>query len=466
MLDLCTFPRSPDHVGRRYRKQFTIPASWAGSTVWLDFEGAFRNATVWVNGDWAANHVCGYTPFRIRLDNITGVSMGSVTTVAVYVDPDNGDSGSRDHGSGWWYEGGGLYRHAYLVRASKVHVEQDGLFAYSNLTWTYNGTYGSPTAVVHAKAGILNDGAAAASVCVTFNVTGPDGQPAAAAPAGKAVSIAPGAVGVVTADISVGSPKLWTSSTPALYTVAATVLQGGCAGTPIDSVSARHGFRSLRYDANDGFFLNHEHFKVRGFCDHNNFAVVGMAVPDRINLFRAQASRAVGGNGRRTSHNPPNPEMLDIYDRVGIVVMDENRLFDDNPHYIHNMGALVKRDRNHPSVVIWSFCNEGACEGKHETGGPPFQAISTELDGTRPTLANMFTFNDLLSNTIDVQGFSHQSRQKLEACHAALPHKPIYMSECCSCNTMRDEDVGCETLRDNPHYSCTHPEPNLLRATP
>lgn len=123
----------------------------------------------------------------------------------------------------------------------------------------------------------------------------------------------------------------------------------------------------------------------------NNFAVVGMAVPDRVNLFRAQASRAVGGNGRRTSHNPPNPIMLDIYDRVGIVVMDENRLFANDSAYVDNMGALVKRDRNHPSVVIWSFCNEGGCEGTHEQGGPAFQAISQKYDGTRPTLANMFT---------------------------------------------------------------------------
>ena len=96
-----------------------------------------------------------------------------------------------------------------------------------------------------------------------------------------------------------------------------------------------------------------------------------MAVPERINLFRAQASRAVGGNGRRTSHNPPDTSMLAIYDRVGVVVMDENRLFDNNTAYVANMGALVKRDRNHPSVVIWSFCNEAGCEGSHEIGGPP-----------------------------------------------------------------------------------------------
>lgn len=137
-----------------------------------------------------------------------------------------------------------------------------------------------------------------------------------------------------------------------------------------------------------------------------------------------------------------------------MVVMDENRLFGDNPAYVKNMGDLVRRDRNHPSVVIWSFCNEDGCEGKHEKGGPAFQAVATKYDGTRPTLANMFTFNDLLSNTVDVQGFSHQLRDKLDDCHAALPNKPIFMSECCSCNSMRGEDEGCETEYDNPHSAC------------
>jgi hypothetical protein len=171
--------------------------------------------------------------------------------------------------------------------------------------------------------------------------------------------------------------------------------------------------------------------------------------------FQAQASRSVGGNGRRTSHNPPDPTLLDIYDRLGIVVVDENRLFGDNPNYVQNMAILVKRDRNHPSVVVWSFCNEDMCEGDNEKGGPAFQEVTQKHDGTRPTLANMFTFNDLLSKTVDIQGFSHRSRKNLDECHAAMPDKPIFMSECCSCNSMRAEDVGCETMKDNPHNACT-----------
>ena len=457
----------PRHV-LWYRKSFRLPATWAGSAVWLDFAGSFRNTTVWVNGVLAANHVCGYTPFRLRLDNITAVRFGAGgrdNEIAVFVDPDNGEDGARDHGSGWWYEGGGLYRHVDLVRASTAaHVEQDGLFAYSNLT-------DAKAATVHAKAAVVAGGhggpGAAWTVCVSFNLTGPDGKAAAVAPdAGTTLVIAPGATATATSALAVsGVPLLWSSATPHLYTVAATVSAGACGGgaaggvggggAALDSVSAVHGIRHLRYDADAGFALNGEHFKVRGFCDHNNFGVVGMAVPERINLFRAQASRAIGGNGRRTSHNPPDSSMLDIYDRIGVVVMDENRLFANDSAYVDNMGALVKRDRNHPSVVIWSFCNEGGCEGTHEAGGPAFQAIAAEYDGSRPTLANMFTFGDLLSNTIDVQGFSHQSRTKLDACHAALPTKPIYLSECCSCNTMRDEDVGCETVSDNPHKICT-----------
>ena len=137
-----------------------------------------------------------------------------------------------------------------------------------------------------------------------------------------------------------------------------------------------------------------------------------------------------------------------------MVVINENRLFANSTRYVQNMADLVLRDRNHPSVIIWSFCNEVGCEDFHEYGGPSFQNITKTLDPTRPTLANMFTYNDLLSNTIDIQGFSHQSRAKLDECHKQLPNKPIVQSECCSCNTMRNEDEGCETYNDNPHTTC------------
>jgi len=339
----------------------------------------------------------------------------------------------------------------YLHRASKLHVESDGLFAYSNITWSSSNDTIAESATIHVSASVTNQGDSAASNSTVIFVISDDTDNIVAQSDPIALSsVDVGSSSTASVSLKISSPKLWESASPNLYTVTARVLT--LSSTVVDTVNVSHGIRSLRYDANQGFYLNEKHYKVRGFCDHNQFAVVGMAVSARIKLFRAQALRALGGNGRRFSHNPPDPIMLDIYDNVGVVVMDENRLFDNNTKYVSNMGALVKRDRNHPSITIWSFCNEAGCEGNREAGGPSFREITYELDGSRPVLANMFTFDDLLSHTIDVQGFSHQSREKLEACHAKLPNKPIFLSECCSCNTMRDEDEGRETVYDNPHY--------------
>ncbi len=430
----------PRHV-LWYRKKFTLPLDWKDSAIWLDFEGSFRNTTVWINGHIVSNHVCGYTQFV------------SPNIIAIFVDPDNGDQGARTHASGWWYEGGGLYRNVHLVRANKIHVPQDGVFAYSNVTFT---TRKAIEATVHVRASIYNGitNSPGTTVCVSFQLVEPDGTVIASTDPKRQNIAADGSVKII-GEMQLKDPTLWNPSNPFLYTVTVHVEDCEHTGVIIDNYSVVHGIRTIHYTANHGFFLNQQHFKVRGFCDHNNFAVVGMAVPDRINLFRAQALRSIGGNARRTSHNPPSPIVLDIYDRLGTLVMDENRLFDDNKEYVDNMRALVMRDRNHPSVIIWSFCNEGDCEGENQKGGPAFQETTYKHDGTRPTLANMFTFNDLLSNLIDVQGFSHQSREHLDDCHKALPNKPIFMSECCSCNTMRSEDVGCETVNDNPHNKCT-----------
>ena len=328
----------------------------------------------------------------------------------------------------------------HLVRASPVHVEQDGLFAYSHLVWGSgcgdsrvgggggDGCAGPLSATVRTSAAILNTApadaaaprasaaprlgeesaeeaaegegvAATVNVCVTFTLTGPDGAAAATASA-PTLSVGGGATATAHATLSLASPLLWSTPSPTLYTLTATVRQGACAeasaaaaatappatapaaaaAAVVDEVSVPHGFRELRFDADAGFFLNREHFKVRGFCDHNSFAIVGMAVPERVNLFRAQASRAVGGNGRRTSHNPPDPTMLDIYDRLGVVVVDENRLFDNKPAYVANMGAMVKRDRNHASVVLWSFCNEVGCEGRADLARQPNEPGLAEVD--------------------------------------------------------------------------------------
>ena len=173
------------------------------------------------------------------------------------------------------------------------------------------------SAILHASASVANDGSSSAEVCATFDLTDETGKPVGSATSQKS-AVAAGETVTLKGDITVTAPELWTSPKPYLYNLTATIMPCGSSDTvasPLDSLSTSTGFRSLRYDADSGFYLNEQHYKVRGFCDHNDLANVGMAVTDRLHLFRAQASRSVGGNGRRTSHNPAAPVMLDIYDR-------------------------------------------------------------------------------------------------------------------------------------------------------
>eukprot|EP01043_Picozoa_sp_COSAG02_P014711 COSAG02_NODE_611_length_19555_cov_34.449270_12_plen_272_part_00 len=238
------------------------------------------------------------------------------------------------------------------------HIEQDGLFAYSNISGLMQeraspalGMF-AESAVLHASASVVNDGSSAAEICATFSLTDETGKSVGSVTSQKS-PLASGQTVTLKGDITVTAPELWTSPKPFLYNLTATITSCGSSdtvATPLDVLSTSTGFRDLRYDADSGFYLNEKHYKVRGFCDHNDLANVGMAVTDRLHLFRAQASRSVGGNGRRTSHNPAAPIMLDIYDRIGITVMDENREFD--------VSALCSdissvRSQAYKSAVCW-----------------------------------------------------------------------------------------------------------------
>jgi len=292
------------------------------------------------------------SPFlKVRLDNISSINYGDAENViAIFV---NGESGS-----GWWYEGAGIYRHVHLVSTSPLHIDLYGVFAPAvvtgALTVRANSSEGvlAASADVHVEVNIANYGLHSSPVCAHSVLFARDGVIGGTANM-QGVVAAGGAArlnGTITLSGADGV-ELWSIPRPYLYTLQTSITACGNAATVLDSVNTTVGVRTLKYLAETGFSMNGQPTKVRGFCDHNDFASVGMAVPDRINLFRAQASRSVGGNGRRTSHNPPNPGMLSIYDRVGVVVMDENRLFANDTNYVFNMGQMVQRDRQHPRLV-------------------------------------------------------------------------------------------------------------------
>lgn len=324
----------PRHV-LWYRKQFQLPSVDDEYQYVLEFQGSFRNTTIWLNGRLVKNHVCGYTPFRVPLRReVLGLGVQDTHTIAVFVDPDNGDAGGQSRGSGWWYEGGGLYRHVHLIRVHQpVHVSlTEGLFVKSSTCMesqrfdnrlscrNSNSTSLANRALLDMEVTLDIDGEEDALENYCFQFTIRDGQEqgaelVAATPmkrletlqnlssnfhsnrlrtnAGKALKTR----ARLSDSIVLEDAKLWTSRSPHLYQVDVTVYQNCNPGEDerrqfnkleVDRVSVYHGIRSLRFDANHGFFFNEQPFKLRGFCDHDTFAVVGMALPDRINLFRVR----------------------------------------------------------------------------------------------------------------------------------------------------------------------------------
>ena len=443
-------PRSHAYLPQNtswYRKHFNLPLDWKGSSVWVYFEGIFRASMIYLNGQFLLYHESGYTSFSVRLDNVSTVLYGdgqtneNVITVMC----------TAIGGTGWWYEGGGIYRHNYLIRSNHVHLAVEGLYGASKVTGAIHdhnpndptkGQY-SDGATFMPTAEVVNQAmTGSVSVVVKFMLFDEMGHQAAMSTS-SSVSVMPNTIQMAKTTFSISNAELWSTPRPYLYTLQTTVMSGS---NILDSINTTVGIRLPKWDADAGFFLNNVPYKWRGFCDHNDFTGVGVAVPDRVNLFRAQVLKAVGGNSWRMSHNPPIPVLLDILDRLGVVVWDENRNFGNNSVWLLNQRDMVRRDRNHPSVMVWSFCNEGGCM---EMDGPApgevgemFKKVSKEQDPYRPVSANMNgKLGDSLSPVLDVQGFSHRNGTVFDDFHKNFLKIPTIGSECCSCITNRGEDM-------------------------
>ena len=454
-----------------YRKHFALPSDWEGTTVWIHFEGVFRASKIWLNGVAVRTHAAfvgdasgesggagmggGYTSFSARLDNCSAVKFGGANVLTVYTDPRKG--------SGWFYEGGGIYRKTYLHSAPRVRINTDGVYAYAS-KWNASSTistsstsrYGVRTAAatVMASVEVVNDGSATASTTVAFELFDASGTSVSTGAPAQAVSVGASSTSLSsTVALTVaGDVELWSVKRPYLYTLVTTLSPSG------DSSNTSVGIYTTKWSGSEGFFMNEEHIKIRGFCNHESFGGVGMAIPDRVNLFRAQSLRSVGANGWRMSHNPINPDTYSILDRLGIVAMDESRILGTDDISIMNMGAMVKRDRNHPSIVIYSYCNEGGC---HD-GASGFRNITLFYDQSRPTLGNRMNFEG--DAFTDVEGFSHKQAADFDNYNAAHPDRPQFASECCSCSTQRGTaDTDVEEWKE---LSCTAEQSNRSESRP
>ena len=405
-----------------YRRALRVDESERGRHMALRFDAIATHATVWVNGNLVHRNFSGYNASDI--DITPYLRYGDVgNTIAVRVDANAME--------GWWYEGAGIYRHAWLVKTDAVHVVTDGLHATPRQDKA--GRWHIPAAVT-----VNNSGEHAARVTVDVEVADPAGKIVRRGSARLAVPMLRDAVARV--DLPIAAPQLWSLENTRLYRVTATVRREGRA---IDQVSLHTGLRTLRFDAAQGFFLNGRHTKLQGVCIHQDHAGVGVALPDAIWEYRLRRLKELGVNAIRFAHNAPAAEVLDLADRMGFLVMDENRNFSPAPETMRQLEWLVRRDRHHPSVILWSVFNEEPVQGT-EQGYQMVRRMTAAvkaLDDTRPVTAAMnggFFTPKNVSHGVDVLGANYQLKD-WDKYHAAHPGMPFTSSEDTSAFMTRGE---------------------------
>ena len=399
-----------------YRRTFELPATDSSRRLWLEFDGAFRDCSVFVNGWLVGRHESGYSSFRFDITDVA--NCGGKNIVAVRVDATQTE--------GWFYEGAGIYRHVWLVKTAPLALAPDGVFVHSR--FKDNLPVGPAEIILQAR--LQNSGPADADATVTWEILGPDGKVLASAK--RTAGVAAAATLDVDQSTTVTAPELWSPETPRLYKLVTTVVSGG---TTVDHTETSFGIRTFAFDAEKGFLLNGRPYLIKGTCNHQDHAGVGVALPDRLQSFRLEKLKEMGSNAYRCAHNPPTPEVLDACDRLGLLVMDESRLLGSDATNLDRLDRLIRRDRNHASVAIWSLANEefntqGTPAGKR--AATTMQALIKRLDPSRPVTYNSTAGNDNagINEIVEVRGWSYRiGVDRMDAYHAAHPQQPNVGSE-------------------------------------
>jgi beta-galactosidase len=393
-----------------YRRVFELPKDDAGKRISIEFDGAYRETMVVFNGFFIGRHSGGYDPFSFDLTDFANV--GGRNVLLVRVDATESD--------GWFYEGAGIYRHVWLVKTSPVHVKKWGTFVRSEIE--------PGTATLSIRSEIANDGKAEEKVRVISTVLDPSGKQV-----GKGSTplqaITKGSDQTYEQKIEVNHPQLWSLEERNLYKLVTEVQAGD---EIVDRYETRFGIRSVHFDAQKGFLLNGKAVKLRGTCNHQDHAGIGAALPDAVQYYRVRKLQEMGCNSLRTSHNPPTPELLDACDELGMLVFDETRMMSSNPEGMSQFANLVMRDRNRPSVFMWSMGNE---EGQANTEKgllilSAMKSLAYELDGSRPaSIAPTGAIGTAGGLAVcDVAGYNYMDPQA-EAFHKAHPDKPVMGTE-------------------------------------
>lgn len=395
-----------------YRRNFKIDKADKGKYLELQFDGIATHCTVWFNGTILHRNFCGYTSFYIDITAMAKYG-DDLNNIAIKVDADTQE--------GWWYEGAGIYRHSWLVKTSPVHIITDGVFAHP--IKNNKGSW-----IIPVEATIENSGKQQADVEVESVLFDKNNKQVVQGKTTTSVTALDKSAAKFI--LNVANPELWSIENPTMYKVRTVVSANG---KPVDTVYTTCGFRTIKFTTDSGFYLNDKRVKIKGVCNHQDHAGVGTAVPDALWEFRLKRLKEMGVNGYRCSHNPPAAEFLDACDKMGVLVMDENRNFNASPEYIRQLEWLIRRDRNHPSVILWSVFNEEPMQGT-EIGYEMVRRMNAEvkkLDTSRPVTAaqsgGLFTSLNV-SHAVDVMGFNYQIKD-YDRFHKERPDLPITSSE-------------------------------------
>jgi len=391
-----------------YRRVFDLPAEDAGKRITIEFDGAYRETMVEFNGFYIGRHSGGYDPFSFDVTDFAYLGQRNVLLVRV-------DATQSD---GWFYEGAGIYRHVWLVKTNLLHVKQWGTFVKSQVR--------PGEASLSILTEVSNHGAGR-DARVISTVLDPSGQPVGKNAAASA-PIPAGADQSYRQEIVVKQPLLWSLEERLLYKLVTEVQADGLV---VDRYETPFGVRTAEFDAEKGLLLNGKAVKLKGTCNHQDHAGVGAALPDAVQHYRVRKLQEMGCNSIRTSHNPPTPELLDACDQMGMLVFDETRMMSSNPEGLSQFENLVRRDRNHPSVFMWSMGNE---EGQANTARGALilsgmKAVATRHDGSRPvSIAPAGAIGTGGLAVGDVAGYNYMD-PGAEEFHKKHPEKPVMGTE-------------------------------------
>lgn len=391
-----------------YRRTFILPETDKGRRLWIQFDGVFRDCRVFFNGFLIGHHESGYSSFRYDVTDLA--ECGGENTLAVRVDASQFE--------GWFYEGAGIYRHVWLLKSGPLFVAPDGVFVYGQ--FPKNIPQGPAT--IHLETALKNGQTNSAHAEIAWQIVDPAGKTTARAKASR--ELKPWDCQTVLGRTTVHAPVLWSPESPKLYKLIITVTSGG---KVVDRTETEFGIRTCAFDADKGFLLNGKPYEIKGTCNHQDHAGVGAAIPDALQYFRVRRLKDMGDNAVRTSHNAPTPEWLEACDRLGLLVMDENRLLGSDAANLICLDEQIHRDRNHPSVVIWSLFNEENLQGTAVGArcAETMQLLVHALDPTRlcTAAASEGDVSEGVNGVLDVRGWNYHVGTE-DSYHAKHPKQP------------------------------------------